>query len=105
MQTIPFKLALPGMVLAREIKNPENPEGPPVCGKGVALTESLIERLGQKGVASVTVEGHPVKIEGEQTLDELLAALDRRFRKVEGDPVMMRLKELFRQLTIRARGA
>jgi len=92
------------MVLAREIKNPENPDGPPVCGKGVALTESLIERLGQKGIASVTVEGHPVRIEGEKTLDEMLAAIDRRFRKVEGDPVMMKLREIYRQQTIRARG-
>jgi hypothetical protein len=105
MQTIPLKLALPGMVLAREIKNPENPDGPPLCGKGLALTGTLIERLAQKGVPALTVEGHPVVVEGEQTLDEMLVALDRRFRRVEDDPLMMQLKELYRQQTIRARGA
>ena len=104
MQTIPFKLACPGMVLARDIKNPESPDGPPICGKGVALTESLIDRLGQKNVQSITVEGHPVKIAGEKSLDEMLAVIDKRFRKVEGDPIMMKLKEFYRRQTIRARG-
>ena len=105
MQTIPLKLAQAGMVLAREIRNPDNPDGPPVCGKGMALTSALIDRLGQKGIASVTVEGHPVKIEGEKTLDEMLAELDRRFRKVDGDAGMRMLKEIYRQQTIRAAGA
>lgn len=104
MQTIPFHYAASGMVLAREIKNPENPDGPPVCGKGVALTDALIERLRAKGVQSLTVEGRPVKMDGDKTLDEELAAIDRRFRRVEGDARMLRLREILRRRTIFARG-
>ena len=104
MQTIPFSLAAPGMELARDIKNPESPDGPPMCGKGVVLTEALISRLQQKGVQAVTVAGRPVKMEGDKPLEELLQLLDRRFRRVAQDPLMMRLKELYRQHLIRSLG-
>ena len=104
MQTIPFTLAVPGMVLAKEIKNPDNADGPPMCGKGLALTAALIDRLQQKGVQSVTVEGHPVKIEGEKTVEEMLQALDKRFRKVERDPLMTKLKNIYRRQIIRSMG-
>lgn len=102
MQNIPFTYALPGMVLAREIKNPDNPDGPPVCGKGVSLTEALIERLRQKGVQSVTVEGRPVKMDGDKPVEEMLAELDKRFRKVADDPQMNLVKEIYKRQTIRS---
>jgi len=104
MQTIPFSLAAPGMELARDIKNPESPDGPPMCGRGMVLTESLIARLGQKNVQSLTVVGRPVKMAGEKTLDEMLQQLDHRFRRVAGDPLMMKLKEVCRQYLIRSQG-
>lgn len=104
MQTIPFSLAAPGMELARDIKNPESPDGPPMCGKGVVLTEALISRLQQKGVQAVTVTGRPVKIEGEKSPEELLAMLDQRFRRVAQDPLMMKIKELYRQNLTRSLG-
>lgn len=104
MQRIPISLAAAGMVVARPISNTDDPKGLPVCGKGVELTESLIQRLRDRGVQALTVEGHPVAVEGEASLEELLAALDRRFRRVDADPLMKQVKELFRQQTIRSMG-
>ena len=102
MQNIPLSLAAPGMVLAKEIKADDNPASPPICGKGVSLTGPLISRLTQMGVQSVTVEGHPVKLEGEASLEEMLAVLDKRFAKVQADPLMMKLKEIYRSNLMRS---
>ncbi|GLI37091.1 hypothetical protein KI811_14080 [Geobacter hydrogenophilus] len=104
MQMIPLALAEPEMVLARDIRRADNPQGPPICGRGTTLTESLIERLKNLGIKSITVEGHPVVIEGEKTLEDLLADLDRRFGKVANVPLMMRLKEIYRRIIIRSMG-
>ena len=102
MQTIPLALATADMVLALDVKRSDNPDGPPICGKGMSLTDSLIERLKNLGIQSVTVEGHPVQIEGEKTLDDLLADLEHRFRKVGSDPIMNKLKEICRAQIIRS---
>lgn len=104
MQNIPISLAEPGMVLARDIMRKDNPDGPPICGRGMALTESLIERLQNMGIPTVMVEGHPLHIEGEQTLEEMLEALDLRFSKVEENPMMMKLKDVYRALIRRSMG-
>jgi hypothetical protein len=97
MQNIPIALVAPGMVLAKEIKSSEDPASMTICGKGVKLTESLIGRLRQMGIQSVTVEGHPVTMEGETSLDEMLAALDKRFSRVATDPLMMKIKAMYRK--------
>lgn len=102
MQTIPFTLALPGMVLAGDIKNPDNPDGPPLCGKGVILTGALIERLRQKNVQAVTVEGHPVKMDNDKPIEEMLADLDKRFRKVREDSRMNIVREIYRRHIVRS---
>ncbi|WP_298439126.1 hypothetical protein [Geobacter sp.] len=105
MQTIPIALAEPEMVLARAVKRADNPQGPPICGKGTVLTSSLIERLRNMGVKTLTVEGQPVAApEGEKGVDELLAGLDRRFSRVESIPLMQRLKEICRAIIIRSQG-
>jgi hypothetical protein len=104
MQKIPITQAAPGMVLAQEIKNSDDPSSMTICGKGVKLTESLISRLMQMGVQSVRVEGHPVKIVGEATLEEMLAELDQRFSRVEDDVLMKKVKEMFRKQIFRALG-
>jgi hypothetical protein len=57
MQKIPLALAESGMVLARDISRHDNANGPPICGKGVTLTLSLIERLKTLGVQTVTSKG------------------------------------------------
>ena len=95
MQNIPINLATDGMVLAREILRPEKPESPPICGKGMTLTAGLIEKLKNLGVQSVAVEGHPVALEGDLTLDEAIAALEKRFRKVS-DPATLKIRDAYR---------
>ncbi len=104
MQKIPITQAVPGMVLAQEIKNSDNPSGMTICGKGVKLTESLISRLTQMGVQSVSVEGHPVKVEGDATLEDMLAKLDKRFSRVEDDDLMKKVKEMYRKQIFRSMG-
>jgi hypothetical protein len=104
VQNIPFTLAAPGMVVARDIKTSDDPSSMTLCGKGVKLTESLIDRLRQMGIKSVTVEGHPVKREGENSLEEMLAALDRRFSRVTDDPLMMKIREMYRRQILRSMG-
>lgn len=97
MQTIPITLSVAGMVLARDILREGKPDGSPVCGKGLVLTDSLIERLRKMGIQSVTVEGQPVKLEGGETLESALEALDNRFRMAGSDPLTMRLQEIYRK--------
>jgi hypothetical protein len=101
MQTIPFKLAKAGMVLAKDVLKPDASSAMPICGKGMVLTDSLIERMGRMGVARVTVQGHPVMVEGEATLEQQLARLDARFKRHEGDPLMRKMKEIYQRLIIR----
>ena len=97
MQKIPLTSAAPDMVLGRDIFRDENASGPPICGRGIKLTSSLIERLKRMGVQSITVEGNPLPMAGDRSLEEVLQALDERFRKVEGDPLTARLKNIYRQ--------
>lgn len=101
MQNIPLALAIPGMTLAKPVMRPDSESQMPVCGKGTALTEGLIQRLAEIGVASLIVEGHPVLIEGEETPEERIRALENRFRRVCADPLMMRLKEIYKDRLIR----
>ncbi len=104
MQKIPFSLAKPGMVLAKDVTKADNPNGPPICGKGLVLTESLIERLAKMDIRSITVQGHQVRMEGEKTLDEDLEALERRFRFASDDPLTEKLRNIYRACLIRSRG-
>ena len=104
MQNIPLTLAAPGMVLGRDIKSSEDPSAMTVCGKGVKLTESLIDRLRQMEIQSLTVEGHPVKIEGEASLEEMMAALDKRFTRVQDDPLMKKIKDIYRKRIAQSMG-
>jgi len=104
MQNIPISLAAAGMVVAREIKTAGDAAGRMLCGKGVQLTDSLISRLRQLGIESVVVEGHPVKMEGEATLAQMLEALDRRFSRLTNDPLMMKIKLIYRKHLMESMG-
>jgi hypothetical protein len=90
MQRILLAQAEPGMILAKGILNPE---GLVLCGAGTELSDSLIERLAGMGIVDLTVEGHPVVIEGEKTLQEQLHDVDLRFQRVEGITPLMYLKK------------
>lgn len=81
MQKIPINLATAEMVLARDIFKNDSPTGMPICGKGTVLSTALISRLQQMGVQSLYVEGHPVWQEGDRSIEEQLADLEKRFSK------------------------
>jgi hypothetical protein len=105
MQRIPISLATSGMVLAKDLVRPENPTGPAICGKGMELTDSLLERLRNMGIQSITVQGHPVWMEGDKTLEDLLLELDYRFSRAGQDPLTRSLKEIYRKQLISSMGA
>ena len=102
MQRIPIYQAKPGMVLAKEVRKEDDEISPPICGKGIVLTESLLSRLERMGIQALSVEGHPVKMEGDKSVDELLAALDKRFTKVMDDPIMIKLKDIYKENIIKS---
>jgi hypothetical protein len=96
MQTIPISLATPDMILEKPVMRPDKPDGLAVFGKGVKLTESGIERMKQIGIQAITVEGHPVEVEGEETLEQQLEDMELRFRQVKDNPEMMELLDLYK---------
>jgi len=100
VQRILLAQAGPGMVLAKEILNPD---GMVLCGAGTALSEALIERLANMEVVDVTVEGHPVIIEGDKTLQEELQEIDLRFQRVEDMVPLMYLKKRIKAKLVASR--
>jgi len=93
MQKIPIDLATPGMKLAKPVANDR---GIVLCGPGTELTEEMITRLSNMGAKRITVEGHPVDTgDAEKSLGQQTDELHARFRKVEGDPLMRKIKNIF----------
>ena len=101
MQQIVMIQAAEGMVLAKDV---ETPEGRVLCGKGTALSEGLIDRLKRMDIPHITVEGHPVQVEGEKSLKEELAELERRFSQVREIKPLMYLKKRLQEKIIASRG-
>jgi hypothetical protein len=91
VQRLPLKLAAPGMILAREITTQE---GQVLCGTGTELTAQLLQRISKSGIHSVTVDGHPVRLPGEESLGERIKGLEDRFSKVKDDPVLRALMKV-----------
>ena len=93
MQKISIKRATAGMKLA---KPAVNDRGVVLFGTGSELTEDIITRLSKAGVKRVTVEGHPVDTgEPEKDLGQEIAELQDRFRSVEKDPLMRKIRGFF----------
>ena len=93
MQKIPIDLATPGMKLAKPVANDR---GIVLCGPGTELTEEMIARLSNMGAKQITVEGHPMDTgDAEKSLGQQTDELHARFRKVEGDPLMRKIKNIF----------
>ncbi len=90
------------MMLAQDVNASDRDDGPPLCGKGCTLTASLIERLKQMGVQALVIEGHLLQSARENSLEESLSVLDRRFKLVTDDPRMMMLKEIYRKHIIKS---
>ncbi len=94
MQKIPLKLAAPGMTLAKPVVRDN---GITLVGEGVELTPSLLARFEQSGIASVTVEGSPVRLDelaGGTDFGRRVERLDFLFRKHENDAFMVTLKKV-----------
>ena len=93
MQKIPIDLATPGMKVAKPVANDR---GIVLCGPGSELTEEMITRLSDMGIKRITVEGHPVDTgDSEKSLGQQTDELHARFRKVEGNPLMRKIKNIF----------
>lgn len=93
MQKIPIDLATPGMKLAKPVANDR---GIVLCGPGSELTEEMITRLSDMGIKRITVEGHLVDTgDAGKSLGHQIDELHARFRKVEGYPLMRRIKDIF----------
>lgn len=103
MQKIPISFAQKGMVLAKEVFQPGSASTMPMCGKGMILTESLIERMMRLEIQTIFVEGHSVELPGELSMEEQLNRLDVRFSKVENEPRMIRIKEMFKKNFMKSR--
>lgn len=104
MRRIPIMQARPGMTLDRDIRRPDTVDGPPICGKGLELTWSLIDRLRRMGIQTISVTGYGTGDEAVKTRQQLLDELDRRFRKVGDDPLCGKLKSIYKAYLLREPG-
>lgn len=93
MQRLPLSYLKPGMKTYEEVVDAN---GRVLCGKGVELTEELLKKFEDFGVQFVTVEGSPVKLPWEKTLEEEIKALEERFKEVR-DENLLKLKMLLRE--------
>ena len=91
MPKIPVEQLRPGMKLARPL---ENTSGMVLMAAGTELTEARISKIENMGVDSVYIDGpsRPARPK-----EELLAALEERFRKVENSPPMAVIKKAVKE--------
>ncbi|MFP4084200.1 MAG: hypothetical protein ACLFP9_05780 [Desulfonatronovibrio sp.] len=96
MQKIPLNQARPGMVLEKPVLRDN---GLVLVAQGTEISDTLLFRLENMGVESVTVEGHPVEVEGEEqprSYQERIDNLDHLFRRYKDDPWMNKMKDFIR---------
>ena len=96
-----MSLARSGMVLAKEVAT--SGSSVLICVKGVLLTEELILKLREIEIQSIVVEGHPATLPGGDLSMEELVNLEHRFKQVQNDPRMMRIKGMFKKNLIVSR--
>lgn len=101
MQQILSAQAKEGMILAKDVMTPEDRV---LCGKDTVLTNAVIDRLAKMDIMHITVQGHPVKVQGEKTLKEELRDIEARFSKVTKVPPLMYIKKKLMQKMIASRG-
>lgn len=94
MQRLPLSFIRPGMKTYEEVLDSQ---GRVLCGKGIEITEEMLKRFQDLGVSYITVEGTPVKLPWEKSLDEELQALEDRFKGVE-DETLLQIKEIIKEL-------
>jgi hypothetical protein len=79
-----------GMKLAKPV---ENSGGMVLLGENTELTVELIDKIKDMGIDSVYIQGIS---KPSVPIEVLLAELDERFRRVEGEPHMDILKKIFK---------
>ena len=94
MQKIPLNIASAGMRLARDVFGKTNAPSL-LCPKKTLLTEEIITSLKNMAIDFIYVEIDPIRQEGYPTLEEILAALEHRFKKVRQDPLMSKIHDIF----------
>ena len=93
MQQILTMQATEGMVLAKDVEM----DGRVLCGKGTPLPPKIIDRFMKIDIIHITVEGHPVAVEGEKSLKEELMEIEKRFSRVKKIPPLMYFKKRLMQ--------
>ncbi len=93
MQRLPLSYIKPGMKTFEEVVDQN---GRVLCGKGIELTEEHIKKFQEFGVNFVTVEGHPVKLPWEKTLEEELQELEKRFEGIQ-DETLLEIKKVMEE--------
>jgi hypothetical protein len=94
MQRLPLSYIRPGMKTFEEVVDAQ---GRVLCGKGVELTEPMLQKFQELGVSYITVEGAPVKLPWEKTLEEELELLEKRFSGVK-DEFLLHVKEVLKEV-------
>lgn len=100
MQRLPLSYIKPGMKTYEEVVDSQ---GRVLCGKGIEITEEMLKRFQELGVSYITVEGTPVRLPWERTLEEELELLEERFRDVKND-FALQIKEAVRELLLEKYG-
>ncbi|MFI5179213.1 MAG: hypothetical protein ACHQO8_11640 [Vicinamibacterales bacterium] len=96
MSDVSIDKLVPGATTARPVSTPS---GLTLVGAGTVLTASLIARLRSLGVAAVAIVGAPGSTPVLSLADQL-AALDARFARHAGDPIMVEMRDMLaRQLS------
>ena len=81
----------PGMILSKPVTNAN---GVVMLAEGTELTDSVIEKMRDMDIDYVYVKGG---LEGDTTLEQMLADLDKRFLSVEEAPYMDVIKKAVRE--------
>ena len=91
MPKIPTEQLKPGMKLARPL---QNSSGMVLMAEGTELTEARISKIENMGVDSVYIDGpsRPARPK-----EELLLALEERFRKAGTSPPMATIRKAVRE--------
>ncbi len=88
------------MKTAAEVKDDQ---GRTLCGPGVELDASLLEKFQKMGVRYLMVEGHPVELPWERPLEEELSLLEERFSRTQ-DPHLLMIKKVIQDYWLKTHG-
>ena len=90
MSRIALKNAEAGMELSRPVLNDA---GAMLIDRGVRISEEMIRKLVNADIRYVFVVGRP----NDDSLEEMLSALEARFTRTKDEPHMDRLRQLIRE--------